>query len=95
MDKRILSAGFNRRDFLRASALGAAGVAAGQMVPLSAFAHAQGSETIRIGLVGAGGRGTGAASDAVKGSPGVEIVAIGDALVLARRLAELYKTIGR
>ena len=96
MDKRILSAGFNRRDFLRASAMTAAGVAASQMVPLSAFAHAQGSETIRIGLIGAGGRGTGAASDAIKGSEGVEIVAMGDLFPdrLARSREQLTRAIG-
>src|SRR5688500_15222812 len=74
----------------------AAGVAASQMVPLSAFAHSQGSETIRIGLIGAGGRGTGAANDAVKGSQGVEIVAIGDLFPdrLSRAREQLTRAIG-
>jgi myo-inositol 2-dehydrogenase / D-chiro-inositol 1-dehydrogenase len=37
-----------------------------------------GSDRIRVGLVGCGGRGTGAAQNCVDSAPGVEIVAIGD-----------------
>ena len=77
-NNQFISSAFSRRDFLRASALTAAGVAASQMVPPSAYAYAQGSDTIKVGLIGAGGRGTGAAKDAVVGSEGVEIVAMGD-----------------
>jgi hypothetical protein len=40
--------------------------------------HAAGSDVIRVGLVGCGGRGTGAARDALLGSEGVELVALGD-----------------
>ncbi len=39
---------------------------------------AAGSDTIRVGLIGCGGRGTGAAMDCVRSSEGVEIVAMGD-----------------
>jgi predicted dehydrogenase len=42
------------------------------------FAHAQGTERIKVGLVGCGGRGTGAARDAMNASPLVDIVAMGD-----------------
>jgi predicted dehydrogenase len=66
-----------RRDFLRGSAATAAGVAALQLLPAQS-AFAAGSDTIKVGLIGCGGRGTGAAKDAVVGSPGVEIVAMGD-----------------
>ena len=44
-------------------------------VPL---AQAAGSDTIRVGVVGCGGRGSGAANDCVKSSPGVKIVALAD-----------------
>ncbi len=37
-----------------------------------------GSDTIRVGLVGCGGRGTGAARDCLRGADGVELVAMGD-----------------
>lgn len=42
------------------------------------YAWAQGSDRIRVGLVGCGGRGTGAARDAVSSAEGVEIWALGD-----------------
>jgi myo-inositol 2-dehydrogenase / D-chiro-inositol 1-dehydrogenase len=93
VDMRILSAGFNRRDFLRASAMTAAGVAASQMVPLSAYANAAGADTIKIGLIGCGGRGTGAANDAIKGSEGVEIAAMGD--LFPDRLASARSNLAR
>ncbi|HEX7070519.1 MAG TPA: Gfo/Idh/MocA family oxidoreductase, partial [Rhodothermales bacterium] len=42
------------------------------------YAWAAATDTIRIGLVGAGGRGTGAARDAFQSSPGVELVAVAE-----------------
>lgn len=42
------------------------------------FAYAAGSDVIRVGLVGSGGRGTGAARDCAVSAPGVEIVAMAD-----------------
>src|SRR5512136_1952418 len=63
-----------RRDFLKTTA--AASLAAA--IPGSLGLHAQGSDTIRIGVIGCGGRGTGAAIDAVNSSPGVEILALFD-----------------
>ena len=43
------------------------------------FAEARGSATMRVGVIGCGGRGSGAASDCIKSSKGVEIVALADA----------------
>ena len=43
------------------------------------LAHAQGSDTIRVGVIGCGGRGSGAANDCVSSSSGVQIVALADA----------------
>ncbi len=66
-----------RRDFLKTTttaALGAAIVRNG-----TAFAgHVAGSDAIRIGLIGCGGRGTGAVDDALTSSQGVTLVAMGD-----------------
>src|SRR5688572_32973603 len=42
-------------------------------------AFAQGSDEIRVGLIGCGGRGTGAARNVVDAAPGVRIVAMADA----------------
>ena len=42
------------------------------------FAYAAGSDVIRVGLIGCGGRGTGAARDCAVSAEGVEIVALAD-----------------
>ncbi|HNY79616.1 MAG: Gfo/Idh/MocA family oxidoreductase [Sedimentisphaerales bacterium] len=65
-----------RRELLRSSA-----VAAGTLVLTGApgpLAYAQGSDTIRVGVVGCGGRGSGAAHNCVESSAGVQIVALAD-----------------
>ncbi len=63
-----------RRNFLKSSSA-AAGIAAFA----ASNAHAGGAdETIRVGLVGCGGRGTGAAKDALAADPHTELVALGD-----------------
>ena len=67
---------FSRRSFLKSSA---AVTAAATLASLGTnFAWAQGTERITVGLVGCGGRGTGAARDAMSASPLVDIVAMGD-----------------
>ncbi len=75
-DEKILRA-LSRREFLKVSA----GAVAGSLVaslPIHAFAHAYGSDRLRVGLIGCGGRGTGAAIDAVNAGEGIEIYAMGD-----------------
>lgn len=68
----------SRRDFLRT---GSAGVAAALTMgsTLSAKAFAGGDDIIKVGLIGCGGRGSGAASDALEADPGVRLFAMGDA----------------
>jgi predicted dehydrogenase len=64
----------SRRDFLKTSAV--AGVAA--VLAGSPRIYAAGSDTIKVGLIGCGGRGAGAASNCLLSSPNVELVAMGD-----------------
>ncbi|MGL4594410.1 MAG: Gfo/Idh/MocA family protein [Thermoguttaceae bacterium] len=70
----------NRRNFLttslKTSAMIGAGLSAGLSVSRSA--HAAGSDIIKVGLIGCGGRGIGAAVQAMNSGPDVKIVAIGD-----------------
>src|SRR5262245_6752420 len=68
--------GATRRDFLKTTAA-AAGVLATQTLAANAFAG--GSDTIKVGLIGCGGRGTGAADNVLHAAKGVSIVALGDA----------------
>ncbi|HNV02418.1 MAG TPA: Gfo/Idh/MocA family oxidoreductase [Vicinamibacterales bacterium] len=63
-----------RRDFVKTAA--AASMAAA--IPGGVGVFAQGSDAIRVGVIGCGGRGTGAAIDCLKADPAVEIVALGD-----------------
>ena len=42
------------------------------------YAHAEGADKLRVGLIGCGGRGTGAAGDCAKAHPSVQIVALAD-----------------
>jgi myo-inositol 2-dehydrogenase/D-chiro-inositol 1-dehydrogenase len=65
----------SRRRFIQGAATLAAGAAAFRGLP---GAHAAGSDEIRVGLVGCGGRGTGAALNALAAAPGVRIVALAD-----------------
>src|SRR5688572_10547613 len=67
----------SRRDFILSSAAGAAALATG-LRSVSASAFVDGSDEIRVGLIGCGGRGTGAAKDAVEAAQGVKIVSLGD-----------------
>src|SRR5829696_9084047 len=65
-----------RRDFVRSTA---ALTAAAAFASLGTnFAHAAGSDVIRVGLVGCGGRGTGAATDCINGGDNVHLVALAD-----------------
>jgi myo-inositol 2-dehydrogenase / D-chiro-inositol 1-dehydrogenase len=79
-DKKQLLAGnpVSRRDFVKASALVAGGmVAAG---PLASSVYAGGfDDTIKVALVGCGGRGTGAAVQALSTKFKVKLVAMADA----------------
>ncbi|QVL34809.1 Gfo/Idh/MocA family oxidoreductase [Telmatocola sphagniphila] len=62
----------NRREFVAASTVAGVGL-------LSGGVFAAGNETIRIGLIGCGGRGSGAAVNALNADPNVKLVAMGDA----------------
>ncbi len=58
-------AGSSRRQFLKNSTLATAGVAALAEFPFVTTSHATPDDPIRIGLIGCGGRGTGAVADAL------------------------------
>jgi len=71
------SEGASRRDFLKTSAIAASGAALANLAaPIGAYA--QGADTIKIGMIGAGGRCAGAAMDAMTVDPGVKLVAVCD-----------------
>jgi shikimate 5-dehydrogenase len=79
-----------RRKFVKTSALAAGGVL---LVPsmLAAKAHIDGDDTIKVALIGCGGRGTGAAVQALMTKQNVRLVAMADAF--RDRLDEAYNVI--
>ncbi|MCW5777751.1 MAG: Gfo/Idh/MocA family oxidoreductase, partial [Phycisphaeraceae bacterium] len=70
---------YTRREFVKTSA---AVTAAAAMAPLAAGRgfFAGGSDTIRVGVIGCGGRGTGAAFNAIEAAPNTTIVALADVM---------------
>jgi predicted dehydrogenase len=63
-----------RREFVKTSvAIGAAAILPGREKLFAA-----GSDNIRIGLIGCGGRGTGAVLDCIQSSEGIELIALAD-----------------
>lgn len=68
-----------RRDFLKASTLATAGSAIAGTLSFASGLHAAGDDILRVGLIGCGGRGTGAASQALNADPHVKLTAMGDA----------------
>lgn len=74
------SPGVTRREFVKTTAGFAAAAAAGVSPSVIArTAHAGGSDEIKVAVIGCGGRGTGAAMDALNASPRVRIWAMSDA----------------
>ena len=65
----------NRRDFLKASAAGAAAIGG---LSVARGAHAAGDEVVKIGMIGCGGRCSGAAAQSMKAGPHVKLVAMYD-----------------
>jgi len=68
----------NRREYLWSGAVATAIAADFRALPLARAVHVQGTDVIKIGLVGCGGRGTGAAVDALRADPHTKLVALGD-----------------
>ncbi|MDR1493839.1 MAG: Gfo/Idh/MocA family oxidoreductase [Planctomycetaceae bacterium] len=67
-----------RRDFLKTSGVVAAGLGAVGGLGIARSAHAQGSDLIKIALVGCGGRGRGAVQDRLDVGDNVKLVAVAD-----------------
>src|SRR5437762_5621046 len=69
----------SRRSFLNRASSAAAGVALIQQLPIerSAFGAAN-SDTLKLALVGCGGRGSGAADQALNADTNVKLVAMAD-----------------
>jgi len=67
----------SRRDFLKIST-GAVGAATAGGLAISRSAHAAGGDTLKVGLIGCGGRGSGAAGQALKADKNSKLIAMAD-----------------
>jgi len=65
-----------RRDFLKAGGVLAGAALASPLMPQ--HVHASGSDILKVGLIGCGGRGRGAAIDALLADPNTELFAVAD-----------------
>jgi myo-inositol 2-dehydrogenase / D-chiro-inositol 1-dehydrogenase len=74
MTDPVVKTGASRRDFLKSSAV----VAAATHLAYAPSVHAAGSDVIKVGLVGCGGRGSGAAEQSINSSSNVKLHAMGD-----------------
>ncbi|MEX0945364.1 MAG: Gfo/Idh/MocA family oxidoreductase [Balneolaceae bacterium] len=75
----ILNRSLSRRQFVKNSAYTAGGGLLLSTLPIGSSAFAAGNDTLNVALVGCGGRGTGAANQALVADDGVKIVAMADA----------------
>ena len=88
--QRSPSSTASRREFLKTSAVG---MAAASGLPLARSAHAAGSEAIKIGMLGCGGRCSGAAAQALSLGKDVKLAGMND--VFEKRMRgrkEYFKT---
>ena len=90
MDLNVEKSSIGRRKFLKQSSAIGAGVVA-TTLPLAANAHITGDDAIKIALIGCGGRGRGAAVQALSTKENVKLVAMAEAF--KDRLDEAYTTI--
>ena len=68
----------SRRHFLKKGAAGAVGGALSGTLIAPRMVHAAGSETIKVGLIGCGGRGSGAVLNAMQADSNIKLTAMGD-----------------
>ncbi|MEO8427717.1 MAG: Gfo/Idh/MocA family oxidoreductase [Verrucomicrobiota bacterium] len=75
---RYQTADLSRRQFLKESSLAASGAVAAASFPFVLTGHAAETQPIRVGLIGCGGRGTGAVANVLEAADNVKIVAMAD-----------------
>ena len=69
----------SRRGFITTSAAATVGAGLALNSQVAKTAHVAGDDTLKVGLVGCGGRGRGSAIQALKADPNTRLIALGDA----------------
>ena len=89
----------SRRNFLKGSTAAVVGGSIAASLQMGRSAHAAGSDIIKVGLIGCGGRGTGAAVNAMRAEENVRLTVLADAFPdrlghcqdnLKKRIGEKY-----
>lgn len=80
-----------RRGFLRTSTAAALGATMLGQLSVARSAHAAGSDVLKVGLIGCGGRGSGAAANSLNADPNVKLTALAD--VFEDRVAGALKNL--
>ena len=81
----------SRRDFVKTSVLASGAIFSGLPIKAMANSRSNAINELKIGLVGCGGRGTGAAHEALSTSTAVKLVALGE--VFDDRLKGAYQSL--
>src|SRR5579863_2114769 len=79
----------SRRDFLKHSGTAVVAGALAGSLSVARSAHAGGDDALKVGLIGCGNRGTGAAKNALLADKNVKLTAMGD--TFADRIADSLK----
>jgi predicted dehydrogenase len=77
--KKNLPQATSRREFIKTSSAATLGGVFALNIGSSERAFAANSDTLKIGLIGCGGRGSGAANQALRADPNIVLTAMGDA----------------
>ncbi len=72
------SSNSSRREFLKATSVAVVGSTVAVALTAPPAVHAAGSDILKVGLIGCGSRGSGAASDAMKAEDNVRLTAMAD-----------------
>lgn len=83
------SRGTTRREFFRKGSLAAAGALAGFSIIRNSYG--QNADEIKIGVIGCGGRGTGAVDNCINAAPNIRLIAMAD--LYQDRLDSSYKNL--
>ena len=93
MNEKFSSGNTNRRSFLKTTGTAVLGTSLAYGLGFPASAMGGKKPVLKVGLVGCGGRGTGAALEALRADPDVLLTAMGD--VFADRLDESYAALAK
>ena len=76
--KFLKNSNHSRREFVQKTAIATSGLLTTSL-PIQSMVHGQGEKKLKLALIGCGGRGSGAAVQALTADKNVELVAMADA----------------